>query len=367
MKILRIYIQLPPNPGGMENHISMLTKIQNESDEVTLYFNSGNSITERDQMIFSNYKLSNIKPSFFAFFIFYFGIILKLMFKNRKFDVIHIHGDWSSLIFIKILKILSKAKVVVFTIHGLISNSYPHRKFLPVLLKHVDLIFTTGYESGGVIQKMVDKHVVIQPSGVKNIFFQSSGKHSENEEFTVVTVANLLPVKNINFVIEIAKELPNIRFLIVGDGPERFFHQKSIERNNLLNVKLLGFKSPEEIKKIFDESDCFLLTSLAEGTPTSILEAMACGMPIISSNAGGLEKIINNNVNGLIIKNFDKEEFIRAIEEFKNNSKLREIISKNNIKLAEHYKWENVAFNITHETHQHLMKHHENTTNNKFI
>ena len=347
MNILRIYIQLPPNPGGMENHIGMLTNIQNESNEVTLYFNRGNSITDRDQMIFPNYKLSNIKPSFIAFFIFYFGIILKLVFKKEKYDIVHIHGDWSSLIFIKILKKLSKAKVVVFTIHGLITNSYPHRNFLPVMLKHVDLIFTTGHESARVIKKMVDKQVIIQPSGINNIFFQSSVRHFENEKFNIVTVANLVPIKNIKLILEIAKDLPYIEFVIVGEGPEKDMHQNNINTNNIRNVKLLGYKTPCEIKKIYDESDCFLLTSLAEGTPTSALEAMTSGLPIISSNAGGINNIIIDYINGFVIDNYEKENYVSKIKLIKDNVELRKLIYNNNKDLSENFRWDKVAERIT--------------------
>ena len=350
MRILRLYYLLPPMKGGMEKHIYNLSKFQSKYNEVSVFFNQGDPISSNDKKILPSFRLYRIRPMFIGIFIFYIFIILKLIFDRKRFDVIHIHGDWSSLVFIKVLKQLTKAKIVAFTSHGLITNSYTHRKFLPMSLKNVDLIFTTGHESAGIVQKMVNKQVIIQPSGINNIFFQSSEKYFENDKFTLVTVANLVPVKNINLILEIAKDLPDIKFLIVGEGPEKEMHENAIKSNKLKNVKLVGFKSPVEIKKIYDESDCFLLTSLAEGTPTSALEAMTSGLPILASNAGGLNNIIIDGINGFVIDNFDKQNYVDKIKLIRDNIELRKIIYHNNKENSVNFRWDNVAERITRLT-----------------
>jgi glycosyltransferase involved in cell wall biosynthesis len=350
MRILRLYYLLPPIKGGMEKHIYYLSKFQSKYNEVSVFFNQGDPISSNDKKILPLIKFYKIRPLFVGVFIFYISIVFNLIFYVKKFDVIHIHGDWSSLVFIDVLKRLTKAKIVVFTSHGIITNGYTHRKFLPLSLKNVDLIFTTGHESAGVLQKMVDKQVMIQPSGINNIFFQSSEKYFENKKFTVVTVANLVPVKNINFIIKIAKDLPDIDFLIVGEGPEKEMHKSTIKSNNLKNVKLLGFMSPDEIKKIYDESDCFLLTSLAEGTPTSALEAMASGLPIVASNAGGLNNIIIDGINGFVIDNYEKQNYVDKIKLIRDNIELRKIIYHNNKEISENFRWEKVGERITRLT-----------------
>lgn len=347
MRILRLYYLLPPIKGGMEKHIYYLTKFQSENNEVSVFFNQGDPISSNDKKILPLIKFYKFRPLFVGVFLFYISIIFKLIFERKRFDVIHIHGDWSSLVFIKLLKKLTKAKVMVFTSHGIITTSYSHQKLLPRSLKNVDLIFTTGHESAGIIQKMVDKQVIIQPSGINDIFFQAAEKHFENKKFNVVTVANLVPVKNINFIIEIANDLPDIEFVIVGEGPEKEMHINTIITNNLRNVKLLGFKSPDEIKKIFDESDCFLLTSLAEGTPTSALEAMTSGLPIIASNAGGINNIIIDGINGFVIDNYEKENYVAKIKLIKDNIELRKIIYHNNKEISENFRWDKVAHRIT--------------------
>jgi len=291
----------------MEKHIYFLTKFQNVSDEVTVFFNQGDAISFNDNKILSWIKLYKIKPLFIGVFIFYIFIILKLLFNRKKFDVLHVHGDWSALVFIKIIKKLTRAKVVVYTSHGIITNNFQHRKLLPMTLKNVDLIFTTGHESAEVLQRLINKKVIVQPSGINSVFFEpSSSESSVNIKFQVITVANLVPIKNLSLVVEIAKEMPDIGFIIVGEGPENETLLNNIKINGLKNIQLVGYKTPEEIKKIYNASNCFLLTSIAEGTPTSILEAMASGLPIVSSNAGGIDNIIVDKVNGFIINNFVK-------------------------------------------------------------
>ena len=346
MKILRIYTKLPPLLGGMEKHIYQLTKYQIQNNNfVKVFYNDGESISKNDEKI-SNFKFYKIKPQFLGMGLFYLFIIKVLLSNKQNFDVIHIHGDWSSLLFVKTLKKLTNAKLVVLTLHDQLTPKYTHQKLLPKLVQNVDLIFSTGYDTAKELEKLSGKKIIVQPSGINDIFFEKFHKNFENETFTIITVANLFPKKNLELVLEIAKELKNYKFLIVGDGPERKNLANKIKNENILNVELLGFKNTEEVKKYYQNSDIYLLTSLAEGTPTSALEAMACGLPVVSSNAGGLENIVKDNINGFIINDFDKYKYIEKIKLLEDIN-LRKNIFENNVKLAENYRWENVAKNIT--------------------
>lgn len=350
MEILRLYYKLPPLPGGMENHIYYLTKFQNIRNNVTVFYNQGNPISLNDKKIIPFIKLYKLKPMFIGTFIFYFLVIFKLAFLKKKFDVIHIHGGWCSLVFVKILKKITKSNKIVFTNHGLITNSFQHRYLLPKFLSDVDLIFSTGYESARILNERTSKNIFIQPSGVDEVFYKANNRSRENKNFNVVTVANLVPVKNLILVIEIAKKLIDVNFFIIGQGSEKDNLMNKINEYGLSNVKILGHKSLEEIKDIHDNSDCFLFTSLAEGTPTSILEAMASGLPIVSSNAGGIDKIVLNNINGFVINNYEKDNYIKAIELLKNDINLRKKIFLINKEVAKKFIWENVANNITQLT-----------------
>ena len=117
MKILRIYTKLPPLKGGMEKHIYNLTKLQiRDNHFVKVFFNDGEEISQNDEKI-CKLKLHRLKPQIIGFFIFYFLIVFKLLLKKQKFDIIHIHGNSSSML----LEVVSskigsyKSKIVVHT------------------------------------------------------------------------------------------------------------------------------------------------------------------------------------------------------------------------------------------------------------
>ena len=346
MKILRLYYLLPPKIGGMEKHIYNLSKFQTKDHNIHIMFNYGNKVNFSDIKVLPFIKLYKIKPSSIGIILFYISVIFKLKNIKKTFDIIHIHGDWSSLLFVKTLKKLTNAKLVVLTLHDQLTPKYTHQKLLPKLVQNVDLIFSTGYDTAKELEKLSGKKIIVQPSGINDMFFEKFHKNFENETFTIITVANLFPKKNLELVLEIAKELKNYKFLIVGDGSERKNLENKIKNENIPNVELLGFKNTEEVKKYYQNSDVYLLTSLAEGTPTSALEAMACGLPVVSSNAGGLENIVKDNINGFIINDFDKYKYIEKIKLLEDIN-LRQKIFENNIKLSQKYKWENVAKNIT--------------------
>ena len=201
MKILRIYTKLPPLKGGMEKHIYNLTKLQiRDNHFVKVFFNDGEEISQNDEKI-CKLKLHRLKPQIIGFFIFYFLIVFKLLLKKQKFDIIHIHGDWSSLLFVKILKKLTNVKIVTLSLHDQLTSKYNHQKLLPKLVQDVDLIFSTGYDTANELEKLSGKKVIVQPSGINEIFFQEFEKSFESKSFTVITVANLFPKKNIEFVL----------------------------------------------------------------------------------------------------------------------------------------------------------------------
>ena len=347
MEILRIYTKLPPLLGGMEKHIFQLSNYQiKKNHNIKLFYNDGEPISKNDEKI-CKFKLHKVKPQALGMIIFYLLILVKLIFKKQQYDIIHIHGDWSSLLFVKLLKKLTNAKIVVLSLHDQLTSKYTHQKLLPKLVQDVDIIFSTGYDTAKELEKLSGKKVIVQPSGINEIFFENFDKKFYNKIFTIVTVANLFPKKNIELVLEIAKELNKFRFIIVGEGSHRKVLESIIKKDNISNVELVGFKSAEEVRSYYQKSDCYLLTSFAEGTPTSALEAMACGLPIVSSNAGGLGNIVKNGINGFIIDDFDKNKYIEKIKYLQKKSELRKKMFENNRMLSQKYTWENVAKNIT--------------------
>ena len=350
MKILRIYIKVPPCAGGMEQHIKNLTLKQlNQGHYVMLAFNEGDKITASDMKIAGFIKLQKIKPQFLSFFLFHFFLVIELFLNRRKVDLIHIHGDWSSLLFVKPIKYLTRACKVVYSNHGHINVNNMSFRLLIFLLKQTDMIHCTGIETADILERHTSKKVFFQPSGIRDNFqYQDINKRLQKRRNNIIlTVANLVPVKNILFIFHLASKLQDMSFYIVGAGALRMFFEEEINRRDLRNVFLMGAKDDYELAKLYERADLFLLTSYKEGFPTVVMEAMYFGLPIVSSNAGQISNLLKNDVNGFIIDDFIEENYINAINNIYFNNMLYDSIAQNNINLAGEFTWEKCANNIS--------------------
>jgi len=345
MKILRLYYKVPPLKGGMEKHIYFLSRLQSKQNDVTVFYNQGDRITDNDVQILPNFRVDKLKPQFLCVILFHISSILKLFKTKSKFDVVHVHGDWSALLLILIIKNITHAKVVAFSIHDQLVSNFK-KKVLSFLIKQVDVIFTSGADTANYLKPYKPNTVFFQPSGISAVFVDTpSNKVFSNN---VIIIANLVPKKNIDLVIEIAKICPDYNFKIVGKGPEK--QRLETKMQNIANVSLVGFKTTEEIIALMDTSFAFLLTSFFEGTPTSVLEACSRGLPIVTSNVGGLKSIIKDNKNGYVIDNYTPSYYKNALDKIYNTPDLLELMKTNNSLLGEKFVWDNVAKNITNQT-----------------
>ena len=141
---------------------------------------------------------------------------------------------------------------------------------------------------------------------------------------------------------EIARQFTNIEFTWIGDG---------MQRNKLTspNINITGWKSRKEVLRILNDNDIFILTSLWEGLPISLLEAMYMKKVCIASNVIGNRDVIQDGVNGYIANNID--DFVkiindlissRDVERIKENAKLDVVNEFNAVDMIEKYKREYV-------------------------
>ena len=122
------------------------------------------------------------------------------------------------------------------------------------------------------------------------------------EEKIITHISNFRKVKRIPDVVrifnEIQKEIPS-KLMMVGDGPEKEVAEKLCEDLGITD-KVIFFGNSSEIDKILCYSDLFLLPSETESFGLAALEAMACGVPIISSNSGGLPEVNKDGYSGYL-------------------------------------------------------------------
>lgn len=144
----------------------------------------------------------------------------------------------------------------------------------------------------------------------------------EQDAVLFVSVARLSPEKNIAGVLEAFSSLvprcPRARLLVVGDGPLRDELDAGARRLGCWQqCKFLGRRS--DVERIVGASDASVMFSLYEGGPLSVVEAMACGMPVIASDVGAVRDMISDGSSGIVIPKNDRDALRRAMEALYND------------------------------------------------
>ena len=112
------------------------------------------------------------------------------------------------------------------------------------------------------------------------------------------------------------------KIIIVGEGEHRQMLEKMIKELNITKyIKLVGIRT--DVIELMKEADIFVLPSRYEGLSIAMIEAMACGLPIIASDAPGINPYILNGVNGILFPIEDHKELAENIKKLANNRKLR--------------------------------------------
>jgi len=171
-------------------------------------------------------------------------------------------------------------------------------------------------------QKLHLENIKLLPNIVDNSFFKLEKNIKKYEKFTFINVANLDDNKNHELLLNaFAESFKNkdINLHIVGNGPLLNKLKKlSIMLNIDKQVKFLGRLSQKDVKIEMSKSHVFVLSSNYETFGVVLIEAMACGIPVITTKCGGPEDIVNQN-NGILVEKNNKEALSKAMINIKNN------------------------------------------------
>ncbi|GIK20657.1 MAG: N-acetyl-alpha-D-glucosaminyl L-malate synthase BshA [Ignavibacteriota bacterium] len=265
----------------------------------------------------------------------------------EKLDLLHVHYAIPHAISAFLAKQIVKNKKlkVTTTLHGTdITLVGLEPSFLPLVKFSIEQSDGVTAVSRFLKEKTltnyyIEKEIDIIPNFVDTEIFKKVSiddcsfkkRIAPNNEKILVHTSNFRVVKRVNDVIKIfnsvQKEIPS-KLLLVGDGPDRFECERLVRELNLTdNVKFLG--KQDGLVEILSSSDLFLIPSQSESFGLAALEAMACGLPVISSSVGGLPELVKHNECGFISEIGDTDRMAKYSLDLLTNEKKYEVFSQN--------------------------------------
>ncbi len=155
-------------------------------------------------------------------------------------------------------------------------------------------------------------------------------------------VGALLEKKGVQVLLDAVARLQpvlDLRLTVVGAGPaEVCLRNRARTLGCADRVDFAGEVTiEEELTRYYLDADIFVLPSLAEGVPRVVIEAMAHGVPVVTSNVGGVPDLVRSEVNGLLVAPGSQEELATAIERLASNPRLRADLAENGLRTARQY------------------------------
>lgn len=277
--------------------------------------------------------------------------------RRKRYDAVII-GNYSSptgMLAILYLKI----KKIPFILHvdgGLIKQENRIKKWMKhFLISSASFYFSSGNKTTeylsfyGACKNRIYKYPFTSVSS-RDILVSLPDKSSMKKKLKiketqmVISVGQMIPRKGFDVLLEAASlNSREIGYYLIGGAPYEEL-KWIVKEKNLTNVYFIPFMPFEKLKEYLKAADLFVLMTREDIWGLVVNEAVAMGLPVISTDqcVAALE-IIEDGINGYIVKNEDAKEAARRIKELLKNPLLREQIGKNNLEAARRYSIENMA------------------------
>lgn len=268
----------------------------------------------------------------------------------RSVDVIHVFSNsgWAWQLFSTPVVWIGwlKKKPVIVNYRGGEAKQYFDRsidRVRPTLKKANSIIVPSGY------LKSIFSDFGFNAQIIPNIINleRFTPKNSSQLKFHLIVARNLEPIYGINIAIQavglIKIVYPQIRLSIAGSGPQKSELRNMVKDAGLeKNIIFTGKLNPDEIVDLFHSADIMLNPSSVDNMPNAILESMACGVPVVTTNAGGIPFMVKSSSTASIVKINDPEEMAKAVIELYQDPELYATIARNGIEEVKRYAWTEV-------------------------
>ena len=330
-----IFIKRHAEALALKHHVTVLfVKSINIDTEQYIETNNGNL---KEILFF--YPKTKVKipviGSFLKFLKFKFNYKKQLDLLKSDFDIIHLNTIFPAAIpTIYAFNKFPNAKLFI-TEHW--SGYYPEdgnykgfliKHFTQKIVKKANKIFVISDKLKKAMQshQLINQYELINNVVDTSVFKPLPFQNETPDVLHILHVSSLVDrEKNITGIVKIAELLKekNVQFnlTIVGDNADEINKHKELAYKNLSKseINFVGYKTPAEISNYMNQSDVFLLFSKFEGMPVVLLESMACGLPVITTNVGQVNKIVKAEM-GIVLNSADINECVEKLCKFKRST-----------------------------------------------
>jgi len=231
----------------------------------------------------------------------------------------------------------------------------PHPRYYRDL-SIADALIADGW-AARMLPAVLGRPVESVPKGVDTAMFTPEGADVREElnltaRRVVIAVSRLVPIKNLALLVDavalVAARDSSIHLLIVGEGPEReALERHAIERGVDAHVTFTGYVAQADTPKYYRSADVFALSSEFDNSPNALLEAMACGLPVVATDVGGVREFVDPREGSDLVPSGDAAALARALERWvANGDRARTAGSHNRRFAAERFSWRTSALKL---------------------
>jgi glycosyltransferase involved in cell wall biosynthesis len=279
-------------------------------------------------------------------FIFFALSLLRL----RRAAVVHLFGASHEYFFFVVMPAILMARMMkkklILNYRGGEAEAFLKKwGFVAVpLIKTADEIAVPSMFLKEIIEKATGVTVTILPNLIDMEFFRYR-ERAELKPFIVVS-RQLEPRYNIECALKafniIKKNYPESRLMIAGAGSQETRLKKLQTEMLLTDVYFLGALSHSELSRVYDRCDIMINPTNADNFPNSVLEAFACGIPVVTTRVGGIPYMVTQGETGVMVDADDHEGIARGVSTLLQNPDIARSLSINGRRVADEYGWEKI-------------------------
>lgn len=288
-------------------------------------------------------------------FSLYLNIFIRRLIYIYDLDIAHLQSGSGGIFLVRKLK----TKVIV-TMH---TNNYlfQYRRFGKISKRLLAPLEKYTYQiadrilsvSSYVKKNLISDYQIppfkihIVPNGVNSSTFYPISYYFHDRK-TILYVGRLYKGKGLEFLIDAIERLipdhPSVRLWVAGQGVyfkkiRAFIQGRTIRKH----IVFLGWKDSKTLNQLYNEATVYVMPSIVEGFGMTLLEAMACGCPVIATDSGGAVDIIHQNHNGLLIPYGNVKQLAASISRIMMDEAKKERLIQNGLKTIQNFRWEVIA------------------------